>query len=86
MPDADAAMPAEVDHVPTNEEKLQRAIENGFKPDAEMTAEERAHALVAMLEHAMAHNSPITLAMIAEARALLNVPPPDDTPPVPPEA
>lgn len=76
---------AEVDHVPTNAEKLQRAIENGYQPEGEMSGGDRAHALITLLEHALAHNSPITQAMIAEARALLNVPQRDDMPEEPAE-
>ena len=63
---------------------LDGTIEGWTPPaDHEPSMEERAARLVADMEHAMAHNSPISIAMMNEARALLGVAKPDETPPAP---
>lgn len=62
-----------VEHRPTEEEKLARAKANGYKEAPEMSREDRAKAIVAALEHAIQHNAPVTLAMVAEVRDLLGV-------------
>jgi len=41
--------------------------------EAEPSVHDRAHALVAEFEHAMANNAPVTLPMIRELKALLDV-------------
>lgn len=69
-----------IDHVPTDEEKLARAKENGFVEAEPLSREERAHALVATMEHAVRHNAPVTLEMLREMRELLEVPPASDVP------
>lgn len=56
-----------------NEENLQRAIEHGYREEPEPSREERARILVADMEHTVANNGPITLAMMREVRELLGV-------------
>lgn len=57
-----------------NEANLQKAVtEGGYKPEAGPNREERARILIADMEHAVAHNAPITIAMLREMRKLLGV-------------
>lgn len=69
------------DHQPdVQPDPMAKAIEGGYKEEPAPSREERAAAVVAELEHAIAHNAPVTLAMLKEIRDLLDVPAPDDTP------
>lgn len=71
------AKPAE--HAPTveemaakrNAENLAKAEAHGYKAEPEPTREERAKTLIADMEHAVANNGPISMAMMNEVRALL---------------
>jgi hypothetical protein len=66
---------------------LERAtLIGGYKPEPEPTREERGHALVAAMEHAVKHNAPVTLDMLREMRDLLDVPAPSEAPAAPAEA
>lgn len=69
------------DHQPdVQPDPMAKAIEGGYKPEAQPSREERAAAGVAALEHAIQHNAPVTLAMLKDIRELLDVAAPDDTP------
>lgn len=74
-PQAEAAQAPSVEEklAAQNEANLRQAIENGYKPEAEPSKQERARALVADMEHTVANNGPITIAMLREVRDLLGV-------------
>ena len=52
---------------------MEKAVANGYQEEAAPTRDERAAALVDAMEHAVKHNAPVTLAMVAELRDLLGV-------------
>lgn len=54
-----------------NAENLERAKAGGYVEPAEPSISERASALVAGVQHAMDHNSPISRELFAEMKALL---------------
>lgn len=72
--------PAELAKPDAQPDPMQKAIEGGYKEEPQPSREDRAAAVVAELEHAIAHNAPVTLAALKEIRELLEVPAPDDTP------
>ncbi len=52
---------------------MQSAIAGGYKEEPAPSLGERITALVAAMEHAMAHNAPVTIAMLAEMKDLLGI-------------
>lgn len=56
-----------------NEANLQKAIAGGYKEPVAVSLEDRKAALYAEMQHAVAHNGPITQAMLAEVRELLGI-------------
>jgi hypothetical protein len=54
-----------------NEENLARAKANGYVDPPQPSISERVAALIAGVQHAMEHNSPISLEHLEEMKALL---------------
>ena len=81
----DASQPA-ADHTPSDFGGVSRNPDGtieGWKfqePDAP-SREARASTLISDMEHAIQHNAPVTLAMVNEARDLLDVPKPEEAAP-----
>lgn len=71
--EADSAAKLEQVTADRNAENLARARENGYQDEEAPSLTERAHALVASMEHAMAHNAPVARDMLAEVKALLGI-------------
>jgi hypothetical protein len=61
--------PMDNSHLPPAE----RAAANGYKDPEPPTRDERIMTVVGDLEHAIRHNAPVTLAMLAEIKDLLGV-------------
>jgi hypothetical protein len=59
------------DAAPEIADPLERAKANGYVEPPESSKQDRAKALVHHVEHAMKHNSPISLHMLHELKALL---------------
>jgi hypothetical protein len=53
------------------DDPMERAKAGGYVEEPLPSMRERVEALVASFEHAMAHNAPVTPAMMAEMKALL---------------
>jgi hypothetical protein len=68
-PDVRPTAPIDNSHLPPAE----RAAANGYKDPEPPTRDERIMTVVADLEHAIRHNAPVTLAMLAEIKDLLGV-------------
>lgn len=66
--------PAPIDEttpLPDNHDPMATAIAGGYKEPPEPTLAERVNTFIASLEHAVRHNGPVSVAMIAEAKDLL---------------
>lgn len=59
--------------VPSEQQKLERAIAGGYVEPEPPSLSERAATLVADMERAMEHNAPVTTDMLREMKALLGV-------------
>jgi len=53
------------------DEPMEKAKANGYVEPPAPSRDQRVNALIAEVEHAMAHNAPLTVAMLAEMKALL---------------
>lgn len=52
---------------------MERAIAGGYKEEGVRSNDDRAAALIEAMEHAMKHNAPVSLHMLAELRDLLGI-------------
>lgn len=53
------------------DDPMAKAIEGGYVEPTPPSRDERVSALIADVEHAMAHNAPMTPAILTEMKALL---------------
>lgn len=53
------------------DDPMAKAVANGYKEEPPPSLRARVEAMIASFEHAMAHNAPVTPAMMAEMKALL---------------
>lgn len=53
------------------DDPMAKAVANGYKEEPAPSLRARVEAMIASFEHAMAHNAPVTPAMMTEMKALL---------------